>query len=187
MRVISGYLKGRRFAEFKGRDIRPTSDKVRQAIFNILGPGPFGAVLDIYAGTGAMGIEALSRGAGEAVFVDSSDEATSLIRKNLSALGLVAGVRVVRSDAVSALVRLSGQGQRFGLVFIDPPYMAGLLEKTLGAIDCSDLLEDKAVVVVEASKKIDIKPLVDLGCLELTDERAYGDTAVYFFRRVSRQ
>ncbi len=183
MRIIGGELRGRRLASFKGDKIRPTSDKVREAIFNIL-PQAFGErfkhVLDLFAGTGAMGIEALSRGAKEAVFVDSGDLALGIIKKNIM-LCRPGAASVVKMDSIDAIRRLSGEGRVFDLIFIDPPYEAGLAEKALTAIDEGDMLSPGGVLVAEASKRDPVDATAS-GLL-CTDKRRYGDTVVYFFER----
>ncbi len=183
MRIIGGELRGRRLASFKGVKIRPTSDKVREAVFNIL-PKDFGErfkqVLDLFAGTGAMGIEALSRGAKEATFVDSDVLAASLIEKNIM-LCRPGAAFFVKRDSLDAIRHLSGKGKVFDLIFIDPPYEAGLAEKVLREIDERGILSPNGVVVAEASKRRPIDK-TDLR-LECVDERRYGDTVVCFFER----
>ncbi len=179
MRIIGGIWKGRRLSSFRGLSIRPTSDKVREAVFNILPRDfPFKRVLDLYAGTGAMGIEALSRGAEEAIFVDSGSTAVSIIKKNLFSLGPVkAGI--LKRDAVSAVRALSKKGERFDLIFIDPPYSSELVQETLKAIDGEGIIETGGFVIAEAPKRA--LPSGEFKNLELIDERKYGDTLVYFF------
>ncbi|MBI1911036.1 MAG: 16S rRNA (guanine(966)-N(2))-methyltransferase RsmD [Deltaproteobacteria bacterium] len=185
MRVIGGKFKGRNLASFKGMSIRPTSDKVREAIFNILPREfPFKRVLDIFAGTGAMGIEALSRGAEDVIFVDSSPSSISVIKKNLEACG-VGTQKVFKKDAVSAVRFFSQKQERFDLVFIDPPYDSSLVEETMNAIDNSGILSPEGVLVAETSKRIAVK--LEYSNLELTDERKYGDTVVYFFSLKEKQ
>lgn len=178
MRIIGGRLKGRRLASFRGLSIRPTSDKVREAVFNILpGEFPFRRSLDLFAGTGAMGIEALSRGAEEVLFVDNDTASVSVIRKNLDAWGLEA--RILKKDIRAALKWLTKKGETFDLIFIDPPYMASLMEDTLrevGGVACSG-----AYVVAETSKRAPVKG--DFPGLELVTERKYGDTLVYIYRK----
>ncbi len=181
MRVVGGRCRGRRLASFRGLSIRPTSDRVREAIFNILKHtiSEETRVLDLFAGTGAMGIEALSRGAGKAVFVDKGSTAVSLIRKNLKICGLEERARVIKRDAVSAIDLLSGRRETFNLVFIDPPYRTDLAEKTLRALSGHTVVEPDGMVVVELPRKSQ-KDLHPEG-FSLVDERTYGDTAVYFF------
>ena len=179
MRIVSGAFKGRRLSTPKGMDIRPTSDKVRQAIFNILPMEfPFERALDLFAGTGAMGLEALSRGAREATFVDSGAEAISLIKKNMESCGVEA--RVYRSDAQASLKQFARKGEKFDLIIIDPPYSTTLLREALEAIDSDGLLSPEGVIVAETAKRNALE--ADLKALEVYDERRYGDTVVYFLK-----
>lgn len=179
MRVVGGKCKGRRLTSFKGLSIRPTSDKVREAVFNILPRGlPYKKTLDLFAGTGAMGIEALSRGLAEAVFVDKDSSAASVIHKNLEVCGLEAQARVYKKDIIGALRELSKRGEAFGLIFIDPPYGTGLLEAALKELDSLRLLEEGGCIVAETSKRA---PLTEaFKNIKVIDERRYGDTVVYF-------
>lgn len=178
MRIVGGSCKGRRLASFKGMSIRPTSDKVREAIFNILPREfPFKKVLDLFAGTGAMGIEALSRGAEEVVFVDIDQHSVSVIKKNLEACGLDA--KIFKRDTESAIRQLVKFNETFDLIFIDPPYQASLIDDTLKALDTGRLLNAGGFIVAETSKRAPVK--AELKDLSLIDERKYGDTLVYFF------
>ncbi len=180
MRVIAGKCKGRRLAGFTGLSIRPTSDKVREAVFNILPRDrPFKRVLDLFAGSGAMGIEALSRGAEEAVFVDMDSKAVSIIKKNLEACGLENAV-ILKRDVLGAIRHLSGKGPGFDLIIVDPPYDTSLFHETVEAVDASGLLRSSGVMVAETSRRAPLKAALEN--LEITDERRYGDTLVYFLR-----
>ena len=168
MRVIAGEFKGRTLHAPRGRSTRPTSDKVREALFSILGSVEGARVLDLYAGSGALGIEALSRGAAGAVFVDDDRRAVDAIRRNLTEIG--ASGEVTRRDA---LAFVAGAAARFDLVFIDPPYssapqLAAELTQRLPAV-----LTEDARIVTESDKRT---PL-DLG-LPLATERDYGDTRI---------
>jgi 16S rRNA (guanine966-N2)-methyltransferase len=183
MRVVGGRCKGLRLATFKGRSIRPTSDKVREAVFSILaGRVEFEgkSVLDLFAGTGAMGIEALSRGAEKAVFVDVDRGAVEIVRKNLDACDLAARSRVLKRDFKGALSYLSKRGDRFDLVFIDPPYNSPITPAALEGLHSSGVLNPGGIVVVETSKR---RPMaVGAGGEQgysVVDERRYGETLVY--------
>ncbi len=179
MRIIAGEFRGRRLAAVKGR-IRPTSDKVREAIFSILGPKVLEAkVLDLYAGTGALTFEALSRGAQDAVLVEEHQAALGVLRQNVEALGLTDRVRVLALPVVGALKKLDALGAEFCLVFLDPPYGRGLALKTLTALEASVLLLPDAWVVAEHSHREDLPE--HLGRLTLRQTRRYGDTAVTFY------
>jgi 16S rRNA (guanine966-N2)-methyltransferase len=172
MRVIAGQWGGRRLQAPPGAATRPTADRVREALFSVLGARVEGArVLDLFAGSGALGIEALSRGAAEATFVDSAPAAIRALKANLDALGAEAKVR--RDDARRFLRAASTAGRYYDLVFLDPPYrQAGRLGSELTA-GLQPLLAPGAAVVTESDRRA---PL-DLD-LPLIDERRYGDTLI---------
>ncbi len=176
MRVVAGIYKGRRLEAPRGRSTRPTSDKVREAVFSILGSVEGSRVLDLYAGTGAMGIEALSRGAADATFVDSDPHALRALRENLDQLG-VENPRALHADASSFLRQAAQRPQRWDLVFCDPPYR---LAHRLGP-DLDDLLppviSEGARIVCESSHR---QPLVLQ--LPLLMQRRYGDTLITIHR-----
>jgi 16S rRNA (guanine966-N2)-methyltransferase len=185
MRIIAGSLGGRRLKAPAGDATRPTAERVREALFSILGPPPPGTrVLDLYAGAGTLGIEALSRGAEAAVLIDSARGAARVIRENLAALGLEGRAEVLCEDAARALARLAaGDRGRFRWIFCDPPYRTELAARALGALGTeasSALLEPDAVVVVEHDRRD--PPDLEYGCLVRTDRRRYGDTEVSFYR-----
>ncbi|MEJ2069143.1 MAG: 16S rRNA (guanine(966)-N(2))-methyltransferase RsmD [Syntrophobacterales bacterium] len=180
MRIIAGEFRGRRLAAVKGR-IRPTSDRVREAIFNVLGPVVVEArVLDLFAGTGALSLEALSRGAREAVLVEDQGAALEVLRRNLTALGLENQVRVLPIPVQKALKKLAGQGEGFTLIFLDPPYEKGLALKTLTTLQGSGLLLPEARIIAEHSQR-EILP-EQVGQLTLGQCRRYGDTQVAFYQ-----
>jgi 16S rRNA (guanine966-N2)-methyltransferase len=175
--VIAGVFGGRTLVAPRGRSTRPTSDRVREALFSILAGGPGSVegarVLDLFAGSGALGIEALSRGAAEAVFVDSSS-AVAALRRNLDALGIEAEVR--RQDVLAYLRSASRDARQYDLVFLDPPYrQAGALGPELSAA-LGPVLAPAARVVAESDRRA---PL-ELG-LALVDERRYGDTLIRIY------
>ena len=168
MRVVAGAFKGRRLQAPRGQRTRPTADRVREALFSMLGDVSGARVLDLYAGSGALGIEALSRGAASIVFVERHQAAVAAIRRNLELVGAEAEVR--RQDALRFLGRATGP---FDLVFVDPPYdsagrLGGPLTERLPAV-----LEEGAQIVTESDKR---EPL-ELG-LPLERERVFGDTRV---------
>ncbi|MFP3867914.1 MAG: 16S rRNA (guanine(966)-N(2))-methyltransferase RsmD [Desulfobacteraceae bacterium] len=179
MRIIAGRLKGRRLAVVRGV-MRPTADRVREAIFNILGPGVEGVrVLDLFAGTGAMGIEALSRGAREAIFVEHDSDSLQVLRKNLASCDLLAVTRVLPVSVPRALKQLAIQGQRFELIFLDPPYGRGLAAQTLELLAPSPLLNPETQVVVEHGCHDSLPLQGDF--LTRVDQRRYGDTLISFY------
>jgi 16S rRNA (guanine966-N2)-methyltransferase len=184
VRIISGSLGGREIRAPRGDRTRPTSDKVRQATFNILGNtigGTFDNVLDLYAGSGALGIEALSRGAVRAVFVDKASDALRVLAANLADLGLGDRGAIVRGDVTKVLPRLLLAGP-FSLVFFDPPYRlfteSDEAERALALVP--PLLAPGATVVVEHDRRS--SPEATIGPLSLRDRRRYGDTEVSFYQ-----
>jgi 16S rRNA (guanine966-N2)-methyltransferase len=179
MRLTGGLDRGRRLRAPRGAQTRPTAAKVREAIFNILGPPPDGSVLDLYAGTGALGIEALSRGASRAVFVERDHQALVALRRNLRELGLEDKSSVMGADVCTALRRLAAAGERFCWVFLDPPY-AKETDGVLAELSGSELLTSCAVAILEHDRRH--RPGGSVGGLFLTDRRAYGDTELSFFR-----
>jgi 16S rRNA (guanine966-N2)-methyltransferase len=173
VRVIAGSLRGRRLVAPPGEATRPTSDRVRESLFSLLGPLEGARVLDLFAGSGALGIEALSRGAVAVDFVDSAPAAVHAVRANLDALGVVEGVRLRRQDARAFLRAARAAGHEYDLVFLDPPYrLAAVLGRELSPA-LAELLAANGRVVSESDRRT---PL-DLG-LPMTDERRYGDTLI---------
>ena len=183
MRITGGKFGGRTLVAPRDARVRPTSDKVRQAIFNILLHNDFGMALegaraaDLFAGTGALGIEALSHGASFCLFVDDSAESRALIRENVEALALTGASKIWRRDACQLGPMAAGAGGPFDLVFLDPPYHKGLIAPALKSLRDGGWLADGALLVAEIAEDEDI-PLAD-GFARL-DERVYGDTRVMF-------
>lgn len=167
---------------------RPTSDKTKEAIFNIL-PPDFNEkrILDLFAGTGNMGIEALSRGAMKAVFVESDRPALSVLEKNLRICCFFHKSQIVGSTVAKGLRILEKRGDRFDLIFLDPPYGRSIVGDTLERVSRSDILKDNTLVVAEHSFKETARE--DIGSLTITDQRRYGKTLVSFFahRRIEGQ
>lgn len=182
MRIIAGRLKGRALQSPASQDIRPTSDRLRETIFNILAhayddPVEGAAVIDLFAGTGAMGLEALSRGAKRVLFVDDGTQARALIRANVEAFGLGGATKIFRRDATK--LGQAPAGERFALAFLDPPYGKGLIEPALIALrDGGWLLSDALVIAEEAT---DTTLAVPDG-FEQLEQRIYGDTQVVIMR-----
>ncbi|WP_316226940.1 16S rRNA (guanine(966)-N(2))-methyltransferase RsmD [Bradyrhizobium sp. SZCCHNS3052] len=182
MRVVGGRLKGRNIASPASRDIRPTQDRLREALFNILvhayeDPIEGARVLDLFAGTGALGIEAVSRGAAFTLFVDNGADARALLRNNVEALGLGGVTKVYRRDATN--LGPARPVEPFSLVFLDPPYGKGLAEKALASLRDGGWLVPSALLVVEESKAAAFK--APEGFEEL-ERRAYDDTEFVFLR-----
>jgi len=175
MRVIGGKLRGRRLRAVPAKGVRPTSDRVREALFERLGPLDGLRVLDLFAGTGALGIEALSRGAEAAVFVERAQASVAVIRANLHDLQLEESAKVLRADASAAIRRMGKEGRFFDLIFLDPPYTSGQAESTLIALVKHNVIAEGAEVVLERSKH---EPPATVEGLSLVDERVYGDTII---------
>ena len=182
MRIVGGKLRGRALAAPATRAIRPTSDRLRETIFNILdhahaGTLPEARVIDLFAGTGALGFEALSRGAAFVCFVDEAAEARALLRANMEALGLGGRARIVRRDAT----RLGAiPGEAFTLAFLDPPYGRDLAMPALAALRDGGWLAPEALCVVEEAENA---ALALPAGFDLLDRRVQGDTQVCFCRR----
>lgn len=177
MRVTGGSLGGRRLCT-PPAGVRPTSDRVREALFARLGDLAGAAVLDLYAGTGALGIEALSRGAGNVAFAEQASRSLAVLRKNLAALELTERCRILPEDAHRGVRRLGREGQRFDLVLIDPPYGTGEDERMLLLLVEAKILHPQGTVVVERSRR---HPIQSVAGLEPVDERRYGDTVIERF------
>ncbi|HTP76102.1 MAG TPA: 16S rRNA (guanine(966)-N(2))-methyltransferase RsmD [Rhizomicrobium sp.] len=183
MRVTGGQFRGRLLAEPPDNRVRPTSDKVRQAIFNMLAHHDFGAdftlegarVIDLFAGTGALGIEALSRGAAFVLFVDDSADSRALIRRNVEALGLTGVTRIWRRDAAD----MGPATAPFDLALLDAPYRKGLTEKALASLAAGGWLSPNAIAIAEIAADERVTP--PPGFL-LQDRRDYGETAVHTFK-----
>jgi len=159
----------------RGKAVRPTTDRIREAMFARLGDLRGCRVLDLFAGSGALGVEALSRGAESVVFVEQSAPVLAVLRENLVDLGLDAECRTVRASARAALGRLAAGKAGFDLVFLDPPYAAGELEGALASLVEGGVLEPGATVVAEAPRR---HPPGEVVGLERADERSYGETVI---------
>jgi 16S rRNA (guanine(966)-N(2))-methyltransferase RsmD len=181
MRVIAGELKGRRLVAPGGRRTRPTADQVRLALMDSLAPWLPGArFLDLFAGAGGVGIEALSRGAGEAVFVETGAPALRSLRQNLLALNLRHRSRVLQQPAETAIQGLKRARQRFRLIFLDPPYESSLAARTLERLGDGLLLEPSGLVVVQHLTKVSLPG--EPGVLHRVRARRFGETTLTFFR-----
>jgi len=185
MRIVSGRFRGKTLAAPQGEATRPTSERARQAIFNILehaawAPGVRDVrVIDLFAGSGALGFEALSRGAAFCLFVETDEAARGAIRENVEAMDLFGQTRVHRRDATDLGVRPGGDGPAFGLAFLDPPYAKGLGETTLQKLAEGGWLARDAVVVFERGAG---EPAFSVPGFEPLDVRDYGAARVHFLR-----
>nr|BAL58536.1 N6-adenine-specific methylase [Candidatus Acetothermum autotrophicum] len=184
MRIIGGRLRGRLLIEPTPqikKFLRPMREAVRAALFDILGDSVTDArFLDLFAGTGSIGIEALSRGARSCVFVDSSERACQIIRENLKNLGLERCASVYRLDALKAIELFARQGEKFDLVFLGPPYGQELAHKTLAQLAAHPLCSPGALVVTEIFKKEKVQ--TEYGDLKSFAVRTYGDNSLWFYR-----
>jgi 16S rRNA (guanine966-N2)-methyltransferase len=189
MRVISGTYRSRILKSLKGFALRPTSDRLRETLFNVLGPGVAGSrFIDLFAGTGAIGIEALSRGAAEVVFIENHPPAVNLIRRNLASLGIRSGFSVISSHALRGLAMLASRknaaGPGFDYVFLDPPYAAAKeYQRVLEFLGATDLLASGGIVIAEHRRKFDLPE--EAGALRRFRVLRQGDAALSFYRRGS--
>jgi len=181
MRVLAGEFKGRRLVTTRGGTTRPTGDRVRIACLDTLMPHlPRGPFLDLFAGSGAVGIEALSRGAPAAVFVELEAAALRALRDNIAGLGLEGRAHVIREDAVRAVSTLVRRGERFAVVFLDPPYISSRATEALDAVAGGGVLTASAVVVLQHATKT--PPPATTGVLRPWKTSRFGETSLTFFR-----
>lgn len=181
MRVISGRAKGHTLKASKGLNMRPTADRVKESIFNIIKTELYDSiVIDLFAGSGSLGIEALSRGAHKAYFIDNNRNSIRLIGQNLKKTGLIDDSEIIHMDASNAIIRLSKQRVKADIIFLDPPYLRGLIEPTLRTILFYNILQSDGIIIVEH----DIKDRVPDNVHELKRHRTnrYGDVAISFYR-----
>ena len=189
MRIVSGAHRGRTLKVPPGQTTRPTSDRARQAVFNILEHAPWapelqGArVIDLFAGSGALGFEAISRGAAFSLFVETDEAARGAIRENVDAMGLFGRTRVHRRSAIDLGMRPGADGPAFDLAFLDPPYAKGLGEQALERLAAGGWLTPGAIVVFE--RGVDELPF-DVEHYEVIDARDYGAARVFFLRFTSK-
>jgi len=188
MRITGGTAKGRSLSAPKkgNRSIRPTSDRTREALFSIIADCvPGSRVLDLYAGTGALGIESLSRGADLAVFIDKSFQSLKIVQTNLtrcfaSPQAALHKINLTRTDAIKNLQRKLPDDFRFSLVFLDPPYEKKLAEMTLQMVDRAGIVQKNGLVIVEERKNEQLPE--QCGSLKLVDQRQYGETGLWFYK-----
>ena len=183
MRIIAGTFRSRQLKSLKGLSLRPTSDMLRETLFNILGPRVEGSrFLDLFAGTGAIGIEAISRGAGSVVFVEKHSDTVRLIRENLAALEITSGARVIPTAVAIALEKLQNEkAAAFDFIFLDPPYASeNDCADTLRSLENSALVSDSTIVIAEHLKNF--KPPASLSGLQQFRLLRQGDAALSFYR-----
>jgi 16S rRNA (guanine966-N2)-methyltransferase len=179
LRIISGEFKGRKLRSVQGTKTRPTANRIREAIFNILAPQIRNcSVLDLFSGTGAYGIEALSRGAAKAVFIDVDGDCISVLQANIKSLGLERRAKLIRWDLTKNLNCLQPLAMTFNLVFMDPPYNKEMITPTLSNLHLSQSMVNGARLIVEHSNR---EPLIAAQLpFEIKDQRRYGKTLVSF-------
>jgi len=185
LRIIGGEFKGKRLKSVKKSKIRPTSARAKTSIFDILKDEIVGKrILDLYAGSGALGLEALCRGADFTVFVDSSHKSTAIIKKNIEDLNFKEKTRVFNLDSLKFLRRESEEEEKFDIIFCDPPYQKEILPKVLDLIAEIDILKENGIFILEHHKKEKLK---QKGNLVLVKEKKLGDTVLSFFIKRSCQ
>ena len=182
MRIIGGEFKSRSIAMPKGVQMRPTQDKVREALFNILGDIIGKKILELFAGSGAFGIEAISRAAARATFVDNSFRCIQTIKSNLRSLGVPdSKYNIVKADALKFPAKIVRACEKYDIIFLDPPYYRDMAKKCLINIDSYDIVSPVGLVIVEHFKKDALG--AELERLVFVDERRYGDTVITILRR----
>lgn len=180
MRVIAGEYGGRRLDRIEGMDIRPTSDKVKESLFNMLGESIIDCnFLDLFGGTGGVGIEALSRGAKHVVFIDTGIKSIKVLKGNLEQLNIKDCVEVFHTDYSTAIKKLYKYNKQFDIIFIDPPYSVGIAQNALADIDRNPILSQSGMIIVEHDSKDDMPQKV--GRLVLCRIKKYGNTSLSFY------
>ncbi len=182
MRVISGTAKGKKLNSLEGLETRPTLDRVKEAVFNII---QFdikdSVVLDLFSGSGALGIEALSRGAKEAILCDASSKAIKIINKNLEETRLKDKAKVINSDYLETLSKI--KDKKFDIIFLDPPYKSDYVEKSIEYISKYNLLAENGIIIVETNDENKIDKINAKKDLEVYDTRKYGIAIIIFIRK----
>lgn len=186
MRIITGTAKGCKLKTPKGWTTRPTTDRVKESLFGILGVRVVdAAILDLFAGTGNLGLEALSRGAASAVFIDQSIQSIQVIKDNAAHTKLEDRAKIVKAEAFNALQRFSQQKEQFDIIFCDPPYRKGLAQKALELAGSLELVKQGGLVIVEQAKD---EPVLDGDHLfQLIRSERYGETVIHIFERADQK
>lgn len=184
MRIISGAYGGRPLKAVTGQDTRPTSDRLKETIFNIIGPYfKGGNVLDLYAGSGALGIEAVSRGMDSAVLVDASPAAIRVISENIAITKEAFKFEALKSKAHYALATLASRNEKFKLVFLDPPYAEEIIEEDIQLLVEKDLLDEVALIVCEVGKTTDLPD--EIAGLQVWDRRKYRNKKIVMYQKLA--
>ncbi len=181
MRVISGKVRGLKLNTPKNEDVRPTTDRVKESLFNMISPYIMDSnVLDLFAGTGSLGIECLSRGAQKCVFVDVSKESISIIKSNITRARVENESIVLNLDFKDAISKLKAQKNKFDVIFMDPPYYKNMFIDALEKIDNADLLEEEGIIVIEHDSKENLPEKIER--LEKNKVKKYGNTTLTFYK-----
>ena len=181
MRVISGKARGLKINTPKNEDVRPTTDRVKESLFNIINFYVMdNNILDLFAGTGSLGIECLSRGANKCVFVDKSKESMSIVKSNIKKARVENESITLNTDFKSAVLSLGRQGEKFTIIFMDPPYYKNMFIDALSSVDENNLLEEDGIIVVEHDTKDSFPD--NVGRLYKNREKKYGNTTLTFYK-----
>lgn len=181
MRVISGKARGLKLNTPKNQDVRPTTDRVKESLFNIINFDIMDSkVLDLFAGTGSLGIECLSRGASKCVFVDKSKESMAIVKSNIKKARVENESITMNIDFKSAILSLGNKGEKFNIIFMDPPYYKNMFEDALSMVDQNNLLEEDGVIVVEHDTKDSFPE--NIGRLYKSRDKKYGKTTLTFYK-----
>ncbi|WP_290687084.1 16S rRNA (guanine(966)-N(2))-methyltransferase RsmD [Intestinibacter sp.] len=181
LRVISGKARGLKLNTPKNQDVRPTTDRVKESLFNIINFDIMDSnVLDLFAGTGSLGIECLSRGANKCVFVDKSKESMSIVKSNIKKARVENESITMNIDFKSAILSLGNKGEKFNIIFMDPPYYKNMFEDALSMVDQNNLLEEDGVIVVEHDTKDSFPE--NIGRLYKSRDKKYGKTTLTFYK-----
>ena len=186
MRIIGGDAKGRRIHSPKRSKIRPTSDGIKESLFNILPEVSEKSFLDLFAGTGNVGIEALSRGASKVVFIENNAVMANSIKRNLEEFGLSGKYEILTTEASKGIRQLQKRRERFDYLFADPPYEKGFIREIFQCIREGEMISSDGVVVIQHSIKENIEG-TQTGTFVLTDQRKYGDTLLSFFNNTVKE
>ena len=186
MRIIGGDAKGRRIYSPKKNNIRPTSDGIKESLFNILQEVSGKAFLDLFAGCGNVGLEALSRGAANVVFVEKNPVMVNAIKRNLLELGINNKYQILETEAAKDIKKLQRKGEQFDFLFADPPYEKGFIREIFQYLGEGEMISSSGVAIFQHSIREDI-PGTLTGTFMLTDQRRYGDTRISFFKRMERE
>lgn len=186
MRIIGGDAKGRRIYSPKKNKIRPTSDGIKESLFNILQEVSGKSFLDLFAGCGNVGLEAISRGAAKVVFVEKNPVMVNAIKRNLLELGIQNKYQILETEAARGIKKLQGKSERFDFIFADPPYEKGFVREIFQNLGDGEMISSEGVLIFQHSVRENM-PETLTGTFMLTDQRRYGDTLISFFKKMERE